>query len=222
MGLVHRLERGELGVRWRLDAAPVLEQSEHSARLLVPAHQVTLEIVHEPRRLADRDATVRRAAIEREGKRTASPPIEFETLDVGAEAWWLLLRRSYAPGDELVEGLLWVPIAAGLLTASLQARDRVTGYREATLALRYELPSTHLKSPQPRQAFFDSPEHDHEFPEHCLSRVRRARQWLLARDGGALACTEPAGPASQQLFLEESARRGGVGARPGTRGVRKS
>lgn len=222
MGLVHRLERGELGVRWRLDAAQVLEQSEQSARLQLPAHQVTLELVHEPRRLADRDATARRAAIEHERNLIASPPIEFEVLDVGAEAWWLLRRRSYAPGDELVEGLMWVPIAAGLLTASLRARDRVTGYREATLALRHELPSTHVRLAQTIQAFFDRPEHDAEFPEHCLSRVRRARQWVLARDGGALACTEPAGPASQRLLLEDSARRGGGKARPGTRGFRKS
>jgi hypothetical protein len=222
MGLVHQLERGELGVRCRLGAAQVLEQSERSARLVVPAQQVSLELVHELRHLAELDPTTWRVALEREANLTGTPPIEFEKLDVGAEARWLLLRRSYAPGDELVEGLLWVPTATGLLTVSLRARDQVTGYREATLALRYELPSTHARSAPLTQAFFDSPQHDHEFPEHCLSRVRRTRQWLLAGAGGALACTEATGPSSQKRVLEASARRAGGEARPGTRGFRKS
>jgi hypothetical protein len=131
-----------------------------------------------------------------------------------------LLRRRYAPGDELVEGQLLVPIATGFLTMSLRARDQVTGYRESALALQHQLPSTNLSWPHSTQAFFDSPEHDHEFPEHCLSRVRGVRQWLLDRNGGAFEWTEA--PASGAVAREGTARRAGGEARPGTRGFSKS
>lgn len=239
MGLLDRLERGELGVRWHLNDAQILEHSERSARLVLPAHQVTLEIVHAPRHLDECDLTEWRAAIEREARQlfeesfhtegprdvprthdpTWSPLIEFEALEIGAEAWWILLRRTYAPGDELAEGQLLLPIARGLLTLSLRVRERVTGYRESALALQHQLPSTNVSWPQSTQAFFDSPEHDSEFPEHCLSRVRRARQWLLDPKGGALAYTEPAIPASGAVVLEEPARRAGGETRPSARSL---
>lgn len=242
MGLLDRLECGELGVRWRTGEAQILEQSERSARLVHPAHQVALELVQTPRRLDGRHPTASRAAFERHARQlfedsfrpqgptdqprtrdmSWSPLIEFDEVEVGGRAFWILLRRNYAPGDELVEGQLLVPIALGLLTVSLLARDQVTGYRESTLALLHQLRSTHQNWPQSTQAFFDSPEHDHEFPEHCLSRVRCARRWLLDENAGALVCAEPEGPVSGESGRGDSAHRASGEARPGTRRLTES
>lgn len=216
MGLADRLESGELGFRCRVGELELIEQSQRFASLLHPQRQVSLEIFNAPWRLSARDPYAWRAAIERHarwlfedsfrsdeelglglsheprtGDTTWSPLIEFEPIELESNPWWVLLRRNYAPGNEFVEGRLLLPIETGLVTVSLSAQDRTTGYRESALALLHELATTSASWPQVRQAWFDDPKHDAEFPEHCLSRVRRARQWLLDSNGGAFVRTQP-------------------------------
>jgi len=220
MGLADRLERGDLGLRFRVHATEILDQREHFGLLVHREHQVLFELVHHPWRLDVGHTALWRAAIERHARllfeesfrqpdtaangplgepRTRdaqwSPLIEFAAIET-SQAHWILLRRSYAPADELVEGRLLLPIATGLVTVSVRAQDRMTGYRESALALQHGW-ATHRAWPQSKQARFDDPRHDLEFPEHCLSRVRRARQWLLAENGGALARTDPVAPPAQ-------------------------
>lgn len=226
MGLWDRLESGDLGVRLRAHAIEILDQAEHFALLVHPEHQVLFELVHHVWRLDGGHTALWKAAIERHARllfeesfrqpegaaqsplrepRTRganwSPLIEFAQVE-RVDAFWILLRRSYAPGDELVEGRLLLPSATGLLTLSLRAHDRITGYRESALALLQGW-ATNRAWPQATQALFDDPRHDLEFPEHCLSRVRRARQWLLDESAGALARTKPATPsATGEVVLE--------------------
>ena len=220
MGLADRLERGDLGLRFRVHTTEILDQAEHFALLVHPEHQVLFELVHHPWRLDVGHSALWRTAIERHARllfeesfrepeiaangplgelRTRdahwSPLIEFAAIEP-QQAHWILLRRSYAPGDELVEGRLLLPIATGLVTVSLRAQDRMTGYRESELALQHGW-ATHRAWPQSTQARFDDPRHDLEFPDHCLSRVRRARQWLLDENAGALTRTEPVAPPAQ-------------------------
>jgi hypothetical protein len=230
MGLADQLESGELGIRCRVGETEILEQSPHFALLLHPGRQLALHVVKAPWHLDGRHTSAWKQAIEqhtqllfedsfrpeqdpgtglstepRTRNQTWSPLIGFEEIDAGAPAWWLLFRRSYAPGDELVEGRLLVPVATGLVTVSLLARDTITGYRESALALSNELPGTNATWPQSTQALFDDPANDARFPEHCLSRVRDGLRWLLAPDGAALVCTAPAAPAaSDTIALPEA------------------
>jgi len=230
MGLADELESGELGVRCRVHETQILEQSPHFAVLLQPERHLALHIVKAPWHLDGRHASAWKLAIEhhtqllfeasfqpeqdpetgqptepRTRDQTWSPLIAFEQLDAGTPAWWLLFRRNYAPGDELVEGRLLVPVATGLVTVSLLARDTITGYRESALALSNELPGTNATWSRSTQALFDDPAHDARFPEHCLSRVRDGLRWLLAPEGAALVCTAPAIPTpSGEIALPEA------------------
>jgi len=228
MGLADRLERGDLGLRFRVHAAEILDQAEHFALLVHREHQVLFELVHHAWRLDGGHTSLWRAAIERHARllfdasfrepesaadgplgqpRTQdahwSPLIEFAAVE-RSHAFWILLRRSYAPGDELVEGRLLLPIVTGLVTLSLRAQDRTTGYRESALALQHGW-ATNRPWPQPTQARFDDARHDLQFPDHCLSRVRRARQWLLDANAGALERTEPVAPPAQGTVVLEAA-----------------
>jgi hypothetical protein len=225
MAFSRDLASGELGACCRLPDGATLEEGERHLLLRAEALGVGIHAMRSPWRLDLQEhhhgalaVDVRRhahAIFEMEyaadpgdwlpGPRTRdeswSPVVELERLVVGAPALWILFRRRYQPGSEVIEGQLLLPVAEGLITISLLASDQLTGYRESALSvLRPELLENH-----PGQPYFDDPAHDGKFPKHSLARVRAARVWLLDPERGGATITRPAPPEpAGEVLLEEA------------------
>lgn len=121
-----------------------------------------------------------------------SPVVELERVTLPEPALWLLFRTRYAPTSESIEGQLLIPVEDGLVCVAVVASESTTGYRESALMLLHDREFPADAGTIPGQRYFDARKHDHGFPMHSLSRIRAARAWLLASDGGGLAVTAPA------------------------------
>lgn len=124
-----------------------------------------------------------------------TPLIELEPGDVAATAAVSLLHRmTYWPGQETIMGHTLIPAADGLFEARwVRPTLGETGLRETLLVSillqNEEVPGT---TPQlPRQEVFDAPEHDAQFPDHPLSRARRAKTWHVGRVEVTAAAPRP-------------------------------
>lgn len=225
MGLLERLGSGELGVRCKLFEGRTLENLPRSATVVAEGElTVVCQALQLPWRLelaegtrAARHADMQRAARElfvRSFKPVAhpvtgepalprtqdaswSPVVEIEELHLDGPVLWVLLRTHYAPTNEVVQGSWLIPVADGLVSITLLARDQMTGYRESALWLMRDEQGGTVPDAHPGQAFFDDPGHDAAFPTHALSRVRAARAWLEDPTRGALQVTLPAGPPAE-------------------------
>lgn len=123
-----------------------------------------------------------------ESPRTAdtswSPLVEREIVEIGgATAFRVIHRLAYQPGSEYISGRLMIPVREGTVEIVCHAEDQLTGGRETALQLLLADPSSEDLPSHPGQAFFDDPAHDADFPEHALTRVRRAQRWLLEEAG---------------------------------------
>lgn len=118
-----------------------------------------------------------------------SPVIECQTDERDGHRFLRTIHRiTYHPGSERIAGRILVPTPHGVIEFSAHAADATTGYRESVLMISVlqGAPSQDPADAHPGQAAFDDPEHDARFPQHPLSRIRRALAWLCASDGGAL------------------------------------
>lgn len=121
---------------------------------------------------------------------TWTPMVDYERLQAGgAPALRTVHRMSYEPGREIVMGHLLIPLERGLFEVRVAAGDPMTGVREAMLLAMRRDPDA---SKPLTQAELDAPEHDEQFRDHALSRVRRALRWALAE--AKLEVTAPAPP----------------------------
>lgn len=227
--MLERLASGEVGVRCAPFDGRVVQETERAVVLVnEQEHGVVLQARHLPWRLAlgpsssadlraeisaaarveleqAFEATIHPATGEPVEPRTRdvtwSPVIELDELELDAPALWLLRRLHYVPTNELVIGTWLLPVADGLVSLSLMARDTVTGIRESALWLKHDEKLGGAPSAHPGQPFFDDAAHDALFPQHCLSRVRAARRWLEHPGKGGLTITKPAvaGSGEQQL-----------------------
>ncbi len=133
-----------------------------------------------------------------------SPVVEREIVEIGdATALRVIHRLAYQPGSEYVSGRLMIPIREGTVEIVCHAEDRMTGGRESALHQLLADPSSGELPSHPGQAFFDDPAHDADFPDHALTRVRRALRWLLEEAG--LRVLRPAPPATVGLVRLHSA-----------------
>jgi hypothetical protein len=222
---LERLGSGEVGARCKLFEARTLENLARSATVVEEGElAVICQTLQLPWRLelaegtrAARHADIQRAARElfersfkpvqhpitgeaalpRTRDASWSPVVEIEEVQLGGPVLWVLLRSHYAPTNEVVEGSWLIPVADGLVSITLLARDQLTGYRESALWAMRDQQGGSGPSAHPGQAFFDDPAHDAVFPTHSLSRVRAARAWLEDPARGALQVTLPAGPPSE-------------------------
>lgn len=101
-------------------------------------------------------------------------------------------RLAYEPGSEHVVARLMVPVREGLCEIACHAVDNETGTRESTLNTMRLKDDPEGIEKHPGQAFFDDAKHDRMFPQHALSRVRRAQRWLV--DEGHVRVTDPPAP----------------------------
>lgn len=118
--------------------------------------------------------------------------IELERDSVhGAPVLRATHRLAYEPEYELVAARVLIPLEAGTFQIVAHAVDTMTGLRESMLvAARSEAAEGPLD--HPGQVWFDDPAHDTDFPDHALSRARRAQRWLLEESG--LLVSSPALP----------------------------
>lgn len=121
-----------------------------------------------------------------------TPMVDFEHVTVdGAAALRTVHRMTYQPGSEIVMGHLLVPLKGGLFEARLVAGDGMTGMRESLLLAKQGDLEKGIKTL--RQADYDDPARDADFPDHALSRTRAALRWAM-NDAG-LRVLEPAAAA---------------------------
>ena len=126
-------------------------------------------------------------------------------------------RMFYQPGREIIMGHVMIPVRDGLFEARTVAIDRTTGYRESTLMMtRLSGKDDDLSEVAARvqQADYDDPGHDDDFPEHSLTRTRRALDWLCTEAGLRIA-TPPRSQADEHVELAEL----GIALRPPPRFV---
>lgn len=134
-----------------------------------------------------------------------SPVVEVERVALPEAALWLLFRTRYVPTNETLEGRLIIPAEDGLVCIAFLASESMTGYREATLMLEHDKEFPEQAGSIPAQRYFDARKHDAAFPMHGLSRIRAARAWLQAKDGGGLATTAAAVEAAAgEVLLPEA------------------
>lgn len=121
-----------------------------------------------------------------------SPIIEFDPIELhGARALVMVHRMTYHPGSEIIMGHLLIPLRAGtLLEARVVAGANFTGVRETSLLAAQADPEEGMS--RLKQADYDAPSRDADFPEHPLSRIRAALRWL--RESTCLTITAPAEP----------------------------
>lgn len=112
-----------------------------------------------------------------------SPIVDFERVEVDDEPALRVVRRvAYQPGKELLCGSLIVPHEQGFMELTAFARASQTGFRES-VSMLVERDGASDKGALPPQAQFDDPALDERFPDHPLSRVRRALRWLIEDAG---------------------------------------
>lgn len=225
--LLDALTRGSAGVRLRqtgerevLDARPgyarwfepelsVTFMARHSPFALVlddprePSLRRNLEVdarrafVREYQRLAAEPSAGVRSSGPRTDDAQWSPIIEADVVAVpGGRVLRCIHRRSYQPSHEGIWASMRCPVSDGVVVLDALTLSRETGLRESVLMLR--LP----KREHPGQAYFDAPEHDASFPEHGLSRLRRAVAAWLDPSAGALEITRPSEHAAAGVEVE--------------------
>ena len=113
---------------------------------------------------------------------TWSPVVSVERVWIGgAPALLVIHRLTYAVRDELIIGRIIIPLEQGTVYVSALQQAETTGMRETALSIVGE------RSPQDgdsevsliSQAMIDDPALDEQFPDHPLSVIRRALQWVL-------------------------------------------
>ncbi len=120
---------------------------------------------------------------------TWTPMVDYERLQAGgAPALRTVHRMSYEPGREIVMGHLLIPLERGLFEVRVAAGDPMTGVREAMILAMRRDPDA---SKPLTQQELDAPEHDEQFRDHALSRVRRALRWALAEAKLEVTATAP-------------------------------
>lgn len=144
----------------------------------------------------------------REAPRTAdeswSPIVELERGEVpGGAVLRALHRLAYEPEYEQIAARVLIPVRDGTVEIAAYTADTLTGVRESALIAARTGSADELLE-NPGQAFFDDPVHDARFPEHALSRARRAQAWLLRESG--MRVTRPAAPEGLGLVALRSAK----------------
>lgn len=171
-------------IAWQffLNQLPVDARPRHHERLLLDAHRCARDV------FITYSSTLEQIRPLRTDEPTWSPLVEITPTQLrGAPVLTAIHRMSYQPGNEFVMGHLLVPIRAGLFELRLLARADMTGLRESMLfdpilhdaRTADEDPLAAAK--RLGQAYFDDPAHDPDFPDHPLSRIRRALAWVLER-----------------------------------------
>jgi hypothetical protein len=216
MTLLEDLGSGNAGVRLQLRAGQIVHDLPDQAVIRDAERKVGWLLSAKPFRLDLRPEldAILRADVERHARglfdrsfvppedgalqpRTSdpswSPVVEVEplTLPTG-RALRMVHRLTYQPGHETVVGRLLVPVERGTLCISSVAKAELTGYRETALMMRASADGGEVDFLP--QAAYDAPEHDAQFPDHGLSRVRAALAWLLTADGAGLEVTAPMAP----------------------------
>jgi len=136
-----------------------------------------------------------------------SPLIEAQTQTFGGRVLRLVHRTHHEPLNEVVEGRLVVPTGDGAISISAVASAEEVGGREKQVATKQRQAGQGSVPPGGRslQAVADDPRWDDEFPEHPLSRVRAALDWLTDPSGGGLWVTSPSAETySSQVVLDEA------------------
>jgi len=109
-----------------------------------------------------------------------TPIVDIEYLNIGStDILRTVHRMAIRPGEEVVMGHLLIPVQQGLFEGRVVSVDTITGHRESTLMMPIlqNLSMEELQNLQ--RPDFDSPIHDSQFPEHCLSRNRTGLRWLI-------------------------------------------
>lgn len=234
MGFEDMLRDGSSGVELRFPEGVVLRESGPTWAQLGDEENVVLwqcsfspfpmglAADHDDRTRADLERAARRLfetvwaqrrqeqgpAPGREEPRTAdgswSPIVELERVEIqGAPALRVLHRIAYEPEYEQLSARVLIPVRDGTVEIVAYTVDTFTGARESTLMAARSDGAGEMPA-HPGQAFFDDPAHDASFPQHALSRARRAQTWLLRESG--MRVTRPAPPASSGLAPLRSAQ----------------
>jgi hypothetical protein len=128
-----------------------------------------------------------------------SPVIDLEYRDVTTvskttcPAMMVIYRKAYRPGEQIVVGRFCLPVLKGLLEFEIEAVDKGLAWREASVVAdmcKDQVMTTERLQEVLKSHEFDSSQYDDQFPSHCLSRVRKALQWLT--EEAQLVVTEPA------------------------------
>lgn len=127
-----------------------------------------------------------------------SPVIDLEFKDVATisnntcPAMMVIYRKTYRPGEQVVVGRFCLPVLRGLLEVEIEAVDKGLAWREAAVVAdmcKDQVMTTERLQAVLKSHEFDSSQYDDQFPSHCLSRVRKALQWLT--EEANLLVTEP-------------------------------
>jgi hypothetical protein len=107
-------------------------------------------------------------------------------------AMMVVYRKAYRPGEQIVVGRFCLPVLKGLLEFEIEAVDKGLAWREASVVAdmcKDEVMTSERLQAVLKSHEFDSSQYDVQFPSHCLSRVRKALQWLT--EESELVATEP-------------------------------
>jgi len=180
---------------WRTDLGP---ESLQLLRFDVQRHaRGMFEAVFEPTEKAPRPKTA---------DSEWSPLIEAQTQLHGGRLLRLVHRTRYQPDGEVVEGRVIVPTTGGTVSVSAVASADEAGERERKVLARHRAENGSVR-PQGRspQAIADDSQWDKDYPDHPLSRVRSALDWLLSPEGGALEVVAPdTDPWVENVTLQEA------------------
>lgn len=143
-----------------------------------------------------------------------SPLVEAQTQILGGRVLRLIHRTRFAPDAEVVEGRLVIPTLAGTVSISAVASADESGLREKTVMAKVRAAKGSVHPPgRSLQTITDEAEWDDEFPEHPLTRVRAALDWLASPKGGGLEVVSPESATwIEAVTLDEAAST--ISARP--------
>jgi hypothetical protein len=180
---------------WRTDLGP---ESLQLLRFDVERHaRGMFEAVFEPTEKASKPKT---------SDAEWSPLVEAQTQLRGGRLLRVVHRTRHQPDGEVVEGRVIVPTAEGTVSISAVASADEAGERELRVLARHRAEKGSVR-PQGRgpQAIADDAQWDKEYPDHPLSRVRAALDWLVSPAGGALEVVTPDTDAwVEHVTLEEA------------------
>lgn len=134
---------------------------------------------------------------------TWSPVIDLEYVDVSTEtgstspALMVIYRKAYRPGEQIVVGRFCLPVRQGLIEVVVEASEKGIAWREAAVVAdicKDQVMTTERLQAMLKSHAFDATRYDEQFPNHCLSRVRKSLHWLAEESN--LIVTEP--PLGQQ------------------------
>jgi hypothetical protein len=128
-----------------------------------------------------------------------SPVVGAAYIELGTEhALYIVRRLTQLRGCEIVAGQVLLPIARGTFAFSAYSRGASTGMREAVLMDRLlaarggETSAAFVRDIEP--GTFDDTAYDSIFPDHPLSCVRAACDWLIDPQGARIEVKTPMPP----------------------------